>query len=400
MMATLSLSFVARENQRAFAFLLAAVTVEMIFFIVLGPLLPVYAHELHLSKLGAGILSASYAIGCGAAAIPAGALVSRVGARAVTVGGLVVVAVACGAFAVAHRVVLLDAARIIQGVGGAALWAGAIAWLMTLGSDADRGRLIGLAFSAAGVGAFIGPAVGALASVAGARPVFLGLAASILALAGAGALIANSASDAAFPPLTPDADLLGRRFVRAVFASPAGRRALAMAALPSVALGVAGVLVPLRLHQLGVATAAIAGAYVAASLVEAVVTPAVGHWYDRRGGTLVLRATLLGSMVCAAVLATALPAGALLVALVVSWPIFGSVWVPALAELTGAVGVSGGQSGLALGLFNLCWAISQSVGAVGGAQLSRAAEAAPFVVLVVLFGAGVRVAGHTRSALA
>ena len=83
-----------------------------------------------------------------------------------------------------------------------------------------------------------------------------------------------------------------------------------------------------------------------------------------------------------------------------SWPVFGSVWVPALADLTGAVERFGGQSGLALGLFNVCWAISQSAGAVGGAQLSRFAEAAPFVVLVGLYGAGVRAAAQPRSAVA
>ena len=64
---------VVRADRSAFAFILAAVLVEMVFFIVLGPLLPHYASTLHMSKLGAGVLSASYAAGCGLAAIPVGA---------------------------------------------------------------------------------------------------------------------------------------------------------------------------------------------------------------------------------------------------------------------------------------------------------------------------------------
>lgn len=56
----------------AFAFLLAAVMVEMVFFIVLGPLLSHYAVTLRMSKLGAAVLSTSYAAGCGVAAVPAG----------------------------------------------------------------------------------------------------------------------------------------------------------------------------------------------------------------------------------------------------------------------------------------------------------------------------------------
>jgi hypothetical protein len=70
--------------------------------------------------------------------------------------------------------------------------------------------------------------------------------------------------------------------------------------------------------------------------------------------------------------------------------VIGAAWVPALAELTATVERSGAGTGLALGLFNVCWAISQTVGAVGGAQLSRVAEALPFLVLVALYGAGTR----------
>jgi DHA1 family multidrug resistance protein-like MFS transporter len=388
---------VPRESRGAFAFLLGALTVEMVFFIVLGPLLPTYVSELHLTKLGAGVLSASYAIGCGAAAIPAGLLVGRIGARPVTIAGVVTVGAACGCFALAHRIALLDLARVMQGVGCAALWAGAIAWLTTLGDGGGRGSLIGLALSAASFGGCLGPAAAALTTVIGRQAVFLGLAAVILALAAGGLLLAGPQAGERAGATDPDrragtkTDSLG-----AALASAATWRALAMVALPSIGFGVAGVLVPLRLHHLGVTAAEIAGAYLIASLLEMLVNPFVGRWYDRRGAATVLRVTLAGCVICALGLSAGLPSAVLLVSLTIVWPVFGSVWVPALAELTSAVERAGSQAGLASGLFNLCWAMNAAIGAIGGAQLARVLEAAPFIVLAVLFGAGARSAGRRR----
>ena len=152
-----------------------------------------------------------------------------------------------------------------QGVGGAAVWAGAIAWLMAIGTEADRGRLIGLAMAAGGIGACAGPAVGALAQAVGTEPTFLGLAGAILALAAAGVAVARHGPghDA---PRSPAG-------IRAALRFAGTRRALLVVAMPSIGYGVAGVLVPLRLHALGASAATIAGAYVVASLFEALVQP-------------------------------------------------------------------------------------------------------------------------------
>jgi MFS family permease len=366
-----------RANRGPIAFLLLAVMVEMVFFIVLGPLLPHYASEFHLSKLGAGVLSASYSVGCGVAAVPAGMLAGAVGARATVIGGLFLVGLACAGFALGTSAVALDAARTVQGVGAAALWAGAIGWLIELGGGSNRGRLIGIAFSAAGIGACLGPAVGALATLVGPRTLFLALAAVIVALGVAGIVLARR-----HPGQAPGRSPLQ---LGPALASPGTRRALAIVALPSLGFGVAGVLVPLRLHGLGAPTGAIAAAYIVASLLESGASPVVGHWYDRRGGGPVLRATLTASVACVVVLALDPGEVPLLVALAVSWPVIGSVWVPALAELTASVERVGGESGLALGLFNLCWAVNQSVGALAGAVLARASDAVPYLILAALF---------------
>ena len=58
------------------------------FYAALTPLLPHYSDELGLSKAGAGLLAAAYAIGALAGGIPAGMLASRFGVKPTLLGGL------------------------------------------------------------------------------------------------------------------------------------------------------------------------------------------------------------------------------------------------------------------------------------------------------------------------
>jgi predicted MFS family arabinose efflux permease len=373
---------VPRSERPVFVFLLAALLVETLFFVVLSPLLPVYARELHLSRIGAGVLSASYSIGYGLAAVPAGAIVSIIGARSVSLGGLTLIGASCAVFAVGHQVVVLDVARIVTGAGAAAVWAGSIPWLEAIGRPGDRGRMIGLAFSAASAGACAGPAVGAVATLTGSRPAFLGLSGLIFALVACGAVVSAGRGPVA-SGRTPWA-------VGSALRSRTIRIALAMVVLPTLAFGVSGVLLPLRLRGLGVAEVAIATAYLLAAMLEVFTSPLVGRWFDRSGGARVLRATTGASAACVCALALPVPAIVLLGLLVVSFSVFGANWVPSLAQLSASVERQGAGSGLALGLFNLTWAISQVAGAIGGAALSHLGEAVPFLLLGALFLAGMR----------
>jgi len=359
------------------AFLLVALMLEMVFFIVLGPLLGHYKSTLHISTVGVGVLSASYSIGCGIAALPFGILVGRLGARSITLAGLTLVGAACTGFALGRTAAELDAARIVQGMGAAALWAGGVAWLVALGGEQRRGRMIGLAFAAAGVGGCVGPALGALASIVGTETVFLALGGVILGLAAIGAPLVGS------PGIT-EAPLAGERAVIGALTDRDTIGALAIVALPSLGFGVAGVLVPLRLHDLGVSASLIAAAYVVAAVVEVFVNPLVGNWYDS-AGRAVLRATLLASIAGLALLAAPLDRVSLLVALAATWPAMGAVWVPALARLSDACGNLGAGAGLALGLFNACWAVTQASGALAGAQLAVLGAAVPFLALIALY---------------
>ena len=55
----------------------AIVFVDTMFFAALTPLLPQYAEELGLSKAGAGLLAASYALGALVGGIPGGISAAR-----------------------------------------------------------------------------------------------------------------------------------------------------------------------------------------------------------------------------------------------------------------------------------------------------------------------------------
>jgi predicted MFS family arabinose efflux permease len=334
-------------------------------------------------------MSASYSIGYGLAAVPAGAIVGRLGQRRTSIGGLALVGLSCATFAVARDTIALDAARTITGAGAAAVWAGSIPWLVSLGGEGDRGHLIGLAFSAASAGACVGPAVGALATVIGPRDAFLCLSVLIFGLVVAGTL----ASSGHEPPRA----VLAKRSLRMALRAPGASQALAIVALPSLGFGVAGVLLPLRLRGLGVAEVVIAADFLAASVLEVIANPLVGRWFDRSGGARVLQATLMGSAACVIAIALPLPATVLLIALTLSFPVLGSVWVPSLAQLAASVEGGATHPGVALGLFNITWAICQVTGAVVGAQLSRFGQGVPFLVLALLYALGTRAAASLPS---
>ncbi len=380
---------IPRAQRRVFVYLLAALFVETLFFVVLSPLLPVYARDLHLSRSAAGLMSASYSIGYGLAAIPAGAAVGVVGARRVSLGGLTLVGVSCAAFGVARVPGLLDLARALTGAGAACVWAGSIPWLESLAGGHDRGRVIGVAFAAASAGSCAGPAVGALATLTGPRPVFLALSVVIGVLVVYGVVVSSGNEP---PALTRSGGGVREAIasMRDGLRAPHAGVALAMVALPTVGLGVCGVLLPLRLRGFGVAEFAIAVAYLTAAVLEVPTNPQVGRWFDRRGGPLVLRWALLLGAACVTVLALPLPAGALLVALVLAYLVLNACWVPALAQLSTTLERGGAAPGVALGLFNVSWAIFQVVGSIGGAELSRVGLAVPFLLLSVLFVAGAR----------
>jgi len=362
---------------RLLVFVSTVVFVDTVFYSALTPLLPRYSAVLGLSKSEAGVLAAGYAAGTLCGALPAGLLAARVGVRPTVLTGLALMAVASVVFAFGRSIVVLDVARFLQGVGGAASWAGALAWLIGAAPADRRGELLGTALAAGIAGALLGPALGAIADLLGPRPVF----ASVGVVGAVMMFWALRMTPVAAEPARAGA--LG-----AGLGDPVMYAGMWLVALPGLLFGTIGVLVPLRMAELGAGSAMIAVVFLVSAGFEAIVSPLSGRAADRRGR---LSPALLG--VSLAVVPVALMSathtvwGLAGLVLLIS-PAVGILWAPALALLSDVAESHGVAQGLAFSLVNLAWAAGQTLGSAGSARLAQTAgDAAPFLLLASLCSA-------------
>ena len=339
------------------------VFVDVAFYSAIVPLLPDYVQDFDLSKAQAGILSGAYAAGTLVASLPAGLLAARIGPRRTMVCGLLLLGLASLSFGFAEHVLLLDAARFVQGVAGAMAWSGVITWLVLSAGETSRGAVIGTALGAAVAGELLGPALGALAVGVGTKAVF----SSVLVLV---AVLIVAALR--LPDVTPRQKESLRQVWRAMSSRPVVV-ATGLVALPSILFGIVVVLVPLRIDELGAGSAVVAAGFIAGAALEAVLAPLMGRRSDRVGrqapiatgyaicavGILVIPAPDVLALVIAAVIVISVGAGIC----------FG----PAMTMLSDSAEATGLHQGLAAGLTNLAWASGQVTGSLGGGAAASAA---------------------------
>jgi MFS family permease len=356
----------------------AVMFVDTMFYAVIAPLLPGLAHELRLSKLGAGLLTASYPIGMLLGALPGGLLAVRAGPRFTVCTGLALLASSTIAFGLLHNAAALDVARFVEGAGGACSWAGGLAWIVAETPASRRGAVMGRALGAAIGGALFGPVLGTVASATG-RPAAFG-AVMVVALLLIGATRALPSDHAASGQgLGSLAAVLGKRSVLA---------GIWLMGLPAIASGMVSVLGSLRLHRFGAGAAAIGATFLVATAVEALIAPAVGRLSDRRGRLTPLRYGLAATTV--ALCCFTLPGDVVLLAavIVVIAAAVGAFWAPAMALLSDAAEAHRLDQGLAAALMNLAWAGGQIIGAGGGGAIAKAAgDGPPMTVAAALCAA-------------
>ena len=382
----------SRELRLLFVVAGAVVFVDTMFYAAVAPLLPSLSRELHLSKASAGVLTAGYAIGTLVGAIPGGLLAERAGPRITLYTGLGLMGASSLAFGLIDNIVLLDAARVIQGLGGACTWAGALAWLIAEVPAQRRGSAIGGALAAGIGGALFGPVIGTLAHALGRGPVF----SAVVVLAAV--LIVAVAS---LPAPSPLPDHRPTRLLDQL-RRPVIALSMWLVALPAIASGTMNVLGPLRLSELGASAAGIGATFLIAAAVEAAMSPAVGHVSDTRGRILPLRAGLAISAV--GLLLFTVPQTAVLLAVVIVFETvgLGTFWAPAMAMLSDAADSYGVSQGYAMALINLAWAAGQVTGAGGGGALAKATgDAVPFAIAAALCAAtlGLMLVRPVRTAL-
>ena len=371
------------QNVRRLLLLASTVVlVDTSFYAAITPLLPELTDQYGLSKAGAGLLAAAYPAGTFAGGLPGGLLAARWGVKPTVLLGLALMVVSSIGFAFANSVVMLDIARFVQGIGGAASWAGAMAWIAAAAPRDQRGQMIGTAMGAAIAGALLGPVIGVLADALGFEAVFCAVG-----VIGVG-LMAWTAS---MPAAKPEGDGSLRGLWRAL-ANHDIRLSLALITVPGLLFGTAGVLVPLRMDALGAGAAAIGVTWLLGAGLEAIASPLAGRFSDRRGRMAPMLAGLAG----AAVIYTLFPwpnsweLVAILV--IIGAPVVGLLWAPSMAMLSDGADHMGLEQGLAFGLMNLTWATGQTLGNLGGAGLGQAAgDEVAFLLLaamcVVVFAA-------------
>ena len=341
----------------------AVVLVDTSFYAAITPLLPDLTDEFGLSKGGAGLLAAAYPVGTFVGGLPGGIMAARVGVKPTVLAGLALMVVSSIAVAFAGSILVLDLARFVQGVGGAASWAGAMGWLAGAAPPEKRGQMIGSAMGAAIAGALLGPVIGVAADLTSFELVFC-----TVALIGVGLMAWTWRTPAAAP--LGDGSLRG---LAGALRNGQVRTGLALITIPGLLFGTLSVLGPLRLDELGATTAAIGAIWLMSAGLEAIVSPLAGRFSDRRGHLAPLFGGLVGGAITFALLPWPGDAVTLGILIVLGSPVIGLLWAPSMSMLSDGADEVGLEQGLAFGLMNLTWATGQAVGDIGGARLGEAA---------------------------
>jgi MFS family permease len=353
----------------------AVVFVDTMFYAAIAPLLPGLAHSMHLSKLSAGVMTASYPIGTLLGSLPGGVLAVRAGPRFTVCAGLSLLACSTVAFGFLQSRLPLDVARFVEGTGGACSWAGGLAWIIVQTPVQRRGALIGGALGTGIAGALFGPVVGTIASGVGRAPTFSAVVVFALALFAVARRL----------PSPPAESGQGLRHIAGALRTPGVLIGMWLVALPSLASGTLNVLGPLRLHRFGAGAAVIGGTYLTGAAIEAAISPAIGRLSDRRGRLVPLRAGLAAAAIVLAIFTLPGDAALLAALVVVIASALGIFWAPAMAMLSDAAETTGLEQGLAAALINLAWAGGQTAGAGGGGAIAKlAGDAVPMIAVAGL----------------
>lgn len=360
-----------RNAERLVLVVSIAVFIDTMFYAVISPLLPELTHQLHLSKLSAGVMTASYPAGMLLGSLPGGALAVRTGPRFTVCVGLVLLVASTVGFGWFDSASALDLARFVEGFGGACSWAGGIAWIVAATPAQRRGAVIGRTVAWAIGGSLFGPAIGALASATGRAALFTVLASSAVVLTAWVATLPDQTESSEQSVFSALRVLLEREMLVGMW----------LMAMPSIVSGVLNVLTPLRMNAFGVGAGVIGATFLVAAALETLVSPAVGHFSDRHGRLLPLRLGLVGvaaTIGCFTLPHTALLLATLVVAVFVVLAVF---WAPSMALMADVCERHGVDQAHAAALMNLAWAGGQILGsAAGGATAKQFGDVFPMTV--------------------
>jgi MFS family permease len=244
----------------------------------LAPLGPVYAAELHLTRVQVGALFAAASVAMLLVTLPIGVVTDRLGPRRLTVAAALLVGLSALGQGLARDFWLLLGSRALFGVAFGAVWTAGLAFLAE-GGTPERPSSLGATIPITGVAGAIGPAFAGIAAARfGLVVPFVGIA----AVAGVAAVALVLAPAPLAPEPVEHLDLAG--MLRAARDNRLVLGAAAMMAAAGFSSSVAFVLVPLRLRGNGISVATI-GAILGGAAVLYIAAGIVTNRLGRRAAT-------------------------------------------------------------------------------------------------------------------
>jgi MFS family permease len=346
-----------------------------------SPVLPHYAHTLHASKPAIGVLAAAYPAGLIPGAFLGFWIATRGGVRRTTIVGLVGFGLAVGAFGFGTSIVALDVLRVIQGMFCGLIWCGGLTWVIHVTPVQRRSRTLGGVLGAATFGTLFGPIIGTVAVAVGTQVTFVVVGLVALGLAGATLRHPEPPASSAVDPEHPI-----RAQLRGAWSSHALRLGVSLVLLEAATFGAVNALLPLRLSHFGASGFAIGLTFVLASALSASLSTVVGHVTDRRGPYLPLLAGLVVGAPLMALLVVPHNPWLLAVLMVITFggPLTFSM-IPAASLMTDSAEAVGVTLVLATTLFNLAYALGETIGAPVSASVAQVtSDFVPLLAIALL----------------
>jgi DHA1 family tetracycline resistance protein-like MFS transporter len=159
------------------------ILVNLIGFGIIIPLLPFYAQTFGASPVAIGLLFASFSISQLIASPLLGEWSDRWGRRPILIFSLLGTVVSFVMLALAHSLVMLFAARVVDGLSGGNITT-ARAYIGDVTDESNRAKAFGMLGAAFGLGFIIGPAIGGLfARISYTAPIWAAAVITIIATA-------------------------------------------------------------------------------------------------------------------------------------------------------------------------------------------------------------------------
>ena len=165
------------------AIIFLTIFVNLVGFGIIIPLLPFYAQTFGASPLAIGLLFASFSLSQLVAAPILGDLSDRWGRRPVLIFSLLGTVVSFVMLAVANSLLMLFAARIVDGLSGGNITT-ARAYIADITTEENRAKAFGVLGAAFGLGFIVGPGLGAaLSHISYTAPIWAAAVITVIATA-------------------------------------------------------------------------------------------------------------------------------------------------------------------------------------------------------------------------